>query len=314
MGLAQQALGATNAALEVLLHAAQTHDPEVFRTRFAQWERHAALEKDERSLVAVFHTAASDAGHEPEYFLTACAAQSRESLEHEHTTLAETLDALEAERAGLDETRGSLRERQTALVSGKGSAPLRQEAALLQDQLREHAREWQVLALARQLLLTAKGQFEKEGQQGVIGTAGRLFAAITEGEYTGITLNLEDERLSVIHHSGALKDPEKSLSQGSREQLYLALRLAYIQNHALNAEPVPVIMDDILVNFDPHRMAQTAATLATFAASNQILFFTCHPHMADMLRDAGKAAQTAGTSPMLPGFFQVHKGSIRAGQ
>lgn len=311
---ARHALESTNTALAALLHTARTSDPEVFRVRFAQWERHTALEREERGLLAAFHTAAADAGQEPDAFLKACAAHSREELEVEHAGLAEALRGVEAELARLAEERGSLRERQAALVSGKGSAPLRQEAALLQDQLRAHAREWQVLALARHLLLTAKGQFEKEGQQGVIGTAGRLFASITQGEYTGITLNLEDEKISVIHHSGVLKDPEKALSQGSREQLYLALRLAYIRNHAANAEPVPVIMDDILVNFDPHRMARTAETLATFARNNQILFFTCHPHMADLLLDAGKNACKAEAASPPPALFRVHRGSIGAGR
>ena len=132
-----------------------------------------------------------------------------------------------------------------------------------------------------------------------------MFSAITDGEYAGIAASLEGDAFMAVHRSGDRRDPEKQLSQGTREQLYLALRLAYIKNHAAKAEPLPVIMDDILVNFDPVRAANTARVLAEFARDNQLLFFTCHPGTVDTLLQAA-----AGQKPV-PAVYSVSKGEIR---
>ena len=72
---------------------------------------------------------------------------------------------------------------------------------------------------------------------------------------------------------------------------YLALRLAYIQDHAAQAGPLPVIMDEVLVNFDPQRAERTARAFVELTGggqgkAHQLLYFTCQPHMAEMLRKA----------------------------
>mgnify|MGYP000614926973 CR=1 FL=1 len=81
----------------------------------------------------------------------------------------------------------------------------------------------------------------------------------------------------------------------AREQAYLALRLAYIKNHALHAAPLPVIMDEVLVNFDPQRAERTARAFVELTGggqgkAHQMLYFTCQPHMAELLRK-GLAAE-----------------------
>ena len=151
--------------------------------------------------------------------------------------------------------------------------------------------EWSRYALARHLLLEARGRFEKERQPGVIRAASALFSAITGGAWVGIAASLEDSSLRVLPPHGEPVSPEV-LSRGTQEQLYLALRLAHIRNHAAQAAALPVIMDDVLVNFDPDRALRTAQTFGDLASSqegspgHQLLYFTCHPHMADMLRKA----------------------------
>ena len=97
------------------------------------------------------------------------------------------------------------------------------------------------------------------------------------------------------------------MSDGTRDQLYLALRLAYIKNHALHAAPLPVIMDEVLVNFDPQRAERTARAFVELTGggqgkAHQLLYFTCQPHMAELLRKAEPQAA----------LFHVKDGSIKA--
>lgn len=307
---ARAALEATERDIAALLEGAGVPDAEVFRAAFARWERRERLQAEERALLSGIHALAGEEGSTAEDVLASLRHSTFDTLEGERERLAAAVAALAEEQRALAEERGQLRERQNALQGGQGSAPLRSREAVLKEELRRHARRWSVLALARDFLLTAKGRFEEEGQAGVIRFAGDIFAAITEGEYTGIAASLDGDAFTALHRSGDRRDPERQLSQGTREQMYLALRLAYVKNHASKAEPLPLIMDDILVNFDPGRARNTARVLAEFAKDNQALFFTCHPGTMEILMEEGQnvAAQKGGPSPAL---FAIDRGELR---
>jgi uncharacterized protein YhaN len=81
------------------------------------------------------------------------------------------------------------------------------------------------------------------------------------------------------------------LSTGRRDQLFLALRLAAIEGHLENGEPLPVIVDDILIQFDDEAAAATFQVLADLSLRTQVLFLTHHEHLLDVARAAiGDAA------------------------
>jgi uncharacterized protein YhaN len=75
------------------------------------------------------------------------------------------------------------------------------------------------------------------------------------------------------------------LSRGTAEQLYLSLRFGFIREFSKTTESLPIIMDEILVNFDPRRARATAETIIELSKEQQILFFTCHPQMAGLFRE-----------------------------
>jgi chromosome segregation protein len=76
--------------------------------------------------------------------------------------------------------------------------------------------------------------------------------------------------------------PADRLSEGARDQLYLALRLAAISGLAEQTEPLPFIADDLLASFDDSRAQATLRVLAGFSAVTQTILFTHHGHIADM--------------------------------
>lgn len=305
---AKTALELNRDAVAELLAGAGVSAPEHFRAAFARFQRLEDLRSRERSLLAGMRGLAAEEGVGVAELLTALEQSSLAELRAEEERLGEALAAMERETRELSVERGHLLERRDALAGSEGGGALRLREAALREDLHRFSRQWSVLALAKDFLLAAKTRFEEEGQQGVIRFAGDLFAAITDGEYAGVAASLDGDAFMAVHRSGDRRDPERQLSQGTREQLYLALRLAYVKNHAAKAEPLPVVMDDILVNFDPIRAANTAKVLAEFARDNQVLFFTCHPGAADMLLQA--AAGMAGTGPA-PALYSVSKGEIR---
>ena len=77
------------------------------------------------------------------------------------------------------------------------------------------------------------------------------------------------------------------LSRGTGEQLYLALRFGLIEEFAGHAEPLPVVMDDILVNFDAERAARAASAIRELAERHQVIYFTCHQWTAELLDPDG---------------------------
>ncbi len=81
------------------------------------------------------------------------------------------------------------------------------------------------------------------------------------------------------------KIPLAYLSRGTQEQLYLAVRLGLIDHFAKQSGKLPLVMDDVLVNADPERAAELASILAEAASRHQIIYLTCHPHTAALLRN-----------------------------
>ena len=77
------------------------------------------------------------------------------------------------------------------------------------------------------------------------------------------------------------------LSRGTREQLYLAFRLAVIQDFGETRRALPLIVDDILVNFDLERTRGTLRLLSTLSERHQVIAFTCHPWLRELFEAEG---------------------------
>ena len=87
----------------------------------------------------------------------------------------------------------------------------------------------------------------------------------------------------------------EGMSDGTRDQLYLALRLATLEKHLAANEPMPFILDDILINFDDARSKATLEVLAKLSAQTQVIFFTHHTHLIEIAEGA-----------VDPGILQIH--------
>ena len=150
------------------------------------------------------------------------------------------------------------------------------------------------LSLASDLLGEAMAEVRAEQQDPLIARAGVLFASMTESEFVGIEADVDDKGAPVVKGTRANGETEfvAKMSDGTRDQLFLAFRLASLESYGESAEPLPFIADDILVHFDDDRARATLDLLAGFGERNQVLLFTHHKSVraaASRLAEEGRA-------------------------
>lgn len=194
--------------------------------------------------------------------------------------LAEVRDLYEQRASELSELRGRL----DSEGRDAAMALARQRLEGLRARIQTAADAHLTSALAVRLLDRARERFERERQPEVTRVAGRVFAQMTGGAYTDVRVPLDGGDVSVMTRSGALR-PSSELSRGAAEQLYLALRVGFLASLPTGRD-LPVLMDDIAVNYDASRRDGAAAAIAELAKDRQVIYFTCHEDTAAALADA----------------------------
>lgn len=143
------------------------------------------------------------------------------------------------------------------------------------------------LLTTRFLLEKAVEEWESRSQPEVYRRAGELLSLMTDGAWIRVALSPEG---TIVATDAARneRDP-KHLSLGTCQQLYLALRIALLMCADNVGESVPILADDILVNFDSQRRAGAARALAQLARTRQVIVFTCHEEVVEAMGMADPA-------------------------
>ena len=271
-----------------LLMSGGAENAEEFRVRAGLSERRTELE--EKSRAALDRLQRVSGPGEPLESLKADLSGT------DSRAIADEIAALEEERADADARReelstelGSIRAELERLMGEEESSRLRMEKNVLLEQITGHARDWARLTLARNLLEEARRKFERERQPGVVRHAQKFFADITEGRYRQVYAPLGERTITVTDADGRTKQPSE-LSRGTREQLFLSLRFGLIRELGQRTEPLPIVVDEVLVNFDHGRALRAAVAFAELSHTNQVLVFTCHPTVVKLFRDAASEA------------------------
>ncbi|MCL4493499.1 MAG: AAA family ATPase [Firmicutes bacterium] len=186
-----------------------------------------------------------------------------------------------------EEYKQKLQEMKIQFQSLSGDQTLAAEAAQgAQYHLAEIDRLWTEylrVELARRLLQRAIETYRQQNESSIIEQASDFFRRLTLNHYEQLTVEYENNipYLEARHRTEG-KRRVGQMSDGTRDQLYLALRLAFINQHLANGEPLPLIMDDILVHFDDERTQATLEVLNELASRTQILYFTHHQLVVDL--------------------------------
>ena len=171
-----------------------------------------------------------------------------------------------------------------ALLKGRNAATIAQQKQAAAAELLDISRRWLARAAAARLAAQAIERHRQSAQDPVIKRTSELFAYATAGAFAGIgdRFGDNDERVfKAVRASG--EDVEISgLSDGSRDQLFLALRLALLEQR--RGEALPFIGDDLLTSFDEERTGQAIEMLSEFGQARQVILFTHHRHVGEIAR------------------------------
>jgi len=193
--------------------------------------------------------------------------------------LRQRLAGIQAELRGLLEKRGRLNEQLESLAADRRMASKQIDLAVLESRLEEAIHHWQVLATTCHMLDVIRDAYQQHRQPETLQEASLYLDRLTQGRYRRVWTPLGDRSLRVDDAEGRALAVE-ALSRGTREQLFLSLRLALASSYARRGSPLPLVLDDVLVNFDAERAKAAAAVLRDFAAEgHQLLVFTCHEHI-----------------------------------
>ena len=135
--------------------------------------------------------------------------------------------------------------------------------------------------------------YRQKNQAPVLARAGKLFAKLTLGSFASLRDELNESGTPILLgvRPNDLEVAVDQMSDGTRDQLYLALRLATLEQYLQKGEAMPFVVDDILIGFDDNRTNVCLEALAELAASTQVLVFTHHHRVVEL---AGELEAQAG--------------------
>lgn len=180
-------------------------------------------------------------------------------------------------------------------VSDRTPQRLMYELALAEQRIVHAIHCWRTAAMTSRLVETVKRTYEQKRQPQTLEKASGFFADMTDGKYLRVWTPVAEDILYVQRQDGRTFAVEQ-LSSGTRELLFLAIRLALICEYQAQGLQLPLILDDVLVNLDSKRASQAAEILCQFAkdTSAQILFFTAHEHIRDLFESLDASVATLG--------------------
>lgn len=203
---------------------------------------------------------------------------------------AEDLTALPAERDALKLTVGEAEGRQTKAVEVRSKAEdalnayagqddavcaeaERQDALLL---MREAAEGYFLQAMAAKLLSWATGRYAEREHEPLLKRASAIFEQLTLGSYERLVLGQESDEPQLVAYrpDGSHVVFGRDLSTGTEAQLYLAVRLAFLQQHIEAGSVLPFLGDDLMMGWDEERVAAGMRVLADLARKTQVILLT----------------------------------------
>ena len=189
--------------------------------------------------------------------------------------------ALSAARQTEEQTRRALE----AIDSSDRAALAREAMEAAAARYRSAIRPWARLKLARALLQESLNRFRERAQGPMVALASSYFSLITGGLYERlVTDDTEAQPVLCALRAGGSRIKVEEMSEGTADQLYLALRLAALELRRTSHPQMPLVLDDALITSDDERAANILRALAQFAEEGQVMIFTHHRHLIEVAR------------------------------
>ncbi|TDQ53108.1 AAA family ATPase [Actinorugispora endophytica] len=198
------------------------------------------------------------------------------------------VEELEGRRDAANEERTRAKAELDRIDGSAEAAAASDELAAVRAEITDRAEEYVRLTIAREVLLRCVEAYRRENQDPILRRAEGFFRSLTLGRFTELRPELDDggrNVLRVVRDTGA-QEEVSALSEGTGDQLYLALRLASLERYAVSGQAMPFIVDDIFMTFDDERSAAGLAVLDELAEQFQVVVLTHHRHIAELAESA----------------------------
>jgi uncharacterized protein YhaN len=223
-----------------------------------------------------------------EDFIKDTAEMDPDGITGEIQALEEDIETFNFEKSELDQTIGSEKNELSKMDGSGKAAELAERIQIILAGIENNAQQYVRLKIAVKMLNMAFERYREKSQGPVLSRASELFNQITGGAFDCIRAEYDEKGQPVIVgiRSGNKEIVHvEGMSDGTADQLYLALRLAGLEIYSENNEPIPFIVDDILIKFDNGRAAATLKVLAKMSEKTQLIFFTHHYHLIQLANE-----------------------------
>ena len=198
------------------------------------------------------------------------------SAENERSLISEELDVLINEKATLVNLT-------KLLLSDKTYGQKLQLFEFKRAELGELAKKWSESKAIAEAIRRIMSELKEKKLPEVLSNAEEIFTHLTSGKYESLVVT-EDGYFEAISADG-MRYPIVELSQATKEQAYISLRLALAES-VISSAPFPIIMDDPFVHFDGERLSRMIEVISKLQNRHQVIYFTCHKNMMDKWTDA----------------------------
>lgn len=211
------------------------------------------------------------------------ADQDTVALDTEKQTCADTIANLEAQEHGVIEAEHATKVKLDEVDTSDEAAQAREEMEAAIARYRAGVLPWAQLKVAEALLSEALRRHREKAQGPVVALASEYFQLMTGGRFTRLLVDSDDDKPVLLAQPAQGKAVVVSaLSEGTADQLYLALRLAALEVQRSPDRVMPLVLDDVFMTSDDERAANMFKALEKFSAQCQVLVFTHHRHLTDI--------------------------------
>ena len=267
-----------------LLTLAGVESEKNFRQAAADWARVVDLRRQQAELTARIQTTL--AGQFDEDAVAAVFKAEGRDIKGRWDQRQAQLADIRTRLAQIHERRGACTHEMQSLAADRQLSRCVLELGTVEVQIADAVRRWKILTIIGRLLEAVRKRYETDRQPETLREASQYLTRLTDGHYTRVWMPLDRRGLLVETDKGESLSLDV-LSRGTREAVFIGLRLALTGSFARRGAMLPLVLDDVLVNFDTERVRCAAEVLCEFARhGHQVIMFTCHEHITDIFEDA----------------------------
>lgn len=275
----QESMQTYETEIERLFNLAAVDTEELFYEKARQSEEKATLEKELAKTTTQLKNLLSTEGLQQ--FGKTMVTETELELNRRHTE--ESMQSLESKLEKVRENLADTKAELVAMESTESYSTSLHQFEMETEHFNQLGKEWAVLKTAKEILTETKRNYRANYLSKVIEVTTLYFKEITDGKYVQVYAPT-DSSVFQVESIDNIRYTVNELSQGTIDQLYVALRLA-ISEIMSEKHGLPFVIDDAFVHFDPIRIKKMIAILQQVAEKQQVILFTCRQEIASAVTE-----------------------------